>query len=251
MAVAGNTQRWRLALHRTASVRRNPHSLLNAIAFTWRVSGRPGGPTFSTGAVRRVSLKVIDDRTIAFADFRGNKQFISTGNITTDNRVALIMVDYPHQARLKILGRAEIFEGEQAQEWIEQAPATRIQSSGRAGVRHSRRSVRLELSAAHHAAFHGGTDSRKRWRLSSVVCRIWNEKTKSFAKRLNRPEAAPRIPSDSEGDKFMNEIEPARFSRRRLFAMAAFPLEPRCCPAPAFREGGRHRSDHGQCGSEG
>ena len=64
-------------------------------------------------------LKVIDDRTIGFADFRGNKQFVSTGNLTTDNRVALIMVDYPQQSRLKILGRAEIFEGEQALEWIE------------------------------------------------------------------------------------------------------------------------------------
>jgi predicted pyridoxine 5'-phosphate oxidase superfamily flavin-nucleotide-binding protein len=64
-------------------------------------------------------LKVIDDHTIAFADFGGNKQFISTGNLGSDNRVALIMVDYPRQARLKILGRAEIFEGEAAREWIE------------------------------------------------------------------------------------------------------------------------------------
>ncbi len=62
-------------------------------------------------------LKVIDDRTIAFADFRGNRQYINTGNLMTDNRVALIMVDYPRQLRLKILGRAEIFEGEQAKEW--------------------------------------------------------------------------------------------------------------------------------------
>jgi predicted pyridoxine 5'-phosphate oxidase superfamily flavin-nucleotide-binding protein len=64
-------------------------------------------------------LKVIDDRTIAFADFRGNKQFISTGNLLIDNRVALILVDYPGQARLKILGRAQILEGEAAREWIE------------------------------------------------------------------------------------------------------------------------------------
>jgi hypothetical protein len=64
-------------------------------------------------------LKVIDDRTVAFADFRGNKQFISTGNLTTDNRVALILIDYPRQARLKILGRADIVEGEKAQKWIE------------------------------------------------------------------------------------------------------------------------------------
>lgn len=64
-------------------------------------------------------LKLIDERTIAFADFRGNKQYISTGNLMTDNRVALILVDYPRQLRLKILGRVEIFEGEQAREWIE------------------------------------------------------------------------------------------------------------------------------------
>ncbi len=64
-------------------------------------------------------LKVIDDRTVAFADFGGNKQYISTGNLATDNRVALIMVDYPSQTRLKILGRAEILTGEPAREWIE------------------------------------------------------------------------------------------------------------------------------------
>lgn len=63
--------------------------------------------------------KVIDERTVAFADFRGNKQFISTGNLATNNRVAPILVDYPRQERLKILGNAEIFQGEQAREWME------------------------------------------------------------------------------------------------------------------------------------
>jgi predicted pyridoxine 5'-phosphate oxidase superfamily flavin-nucleotide-binding protein len=64
-------------------------------------------------------LKVIDDRTLAFADFRGNKQFVSTGNLASDNRVALIMVDYPGRTRLKILGRVEVIEREAAREWIE------------------------------------------------------------------------------------------------------------------------------------
>jgi len=64
-------------------------------------------------------LKVIDDKTLAFADFRGNKQYISAGNLATDDHIALIMVDYPNQARLKILGHAEIFEGQQAQSWLE------------------------------------------------------------------------------------------------------------------------------------
>jgi predicted pyridoxine 5'-phosphate oxidase superfamily flavin-nucleotide-binding protein len=61
---------------------------------------------------------VIDDTTLAFADFRGNKQYISTGNLLTDNRVALIVVDYPRQLRLKLLGRVEIFEGEKANDWL-------------------------------------------------------------------------------------------------------------------------------------
>jgi predicted pyridoxine 5'-phosphate oxidase superfamily flavin-nucleotide-binding protein len=64
-------------------------------------------------------LKVIDESTVAFADFRGNKQYISTGNLMTDNRVALILLDYPRQLRLKILGRVEIFEGEKAKDWIQ------------------------------------------------------------------------------------------------------------------------------------
>ena len=64
-------------------------------------------------------LKVLDEHTIAFADFGGNKQYVSTGNLMTDDRVALILVDYPRQLRLKLLGHVQIFEGEQAKELIE------------------------------------------------------------------------------------------------------------------------------------
>jgi len=64
-------------------------------------------------------LKVLDEHTIAFADFSGNKQYVSTGNLMTDDRVAIILIDYPRQLRLKVLGHAQIFEGEQAKEWIE------------------------------------------------------------------------------------------------------------------------------------
>ncbi len=77
--------------------------------------GATGWPYVQHRGGAKEFLKVIDDHTIAFADFRGNKQFITTGNLGSDNRVALIMVDYPGQARLKILGRAEIFEG--SDEW--------------------------------------------------------------------------------------------------------------------------------------
>jgi predicted pyridoxine 5'-phosphate oxidase superfamily flavin-nucleotide-binding protein len=81
--------------------------------------GETGWPYVQHRGGAKGFLKVIDEQTIAFADFSGNKQFISAGNLMKDNRVALILVDYPGQTRLKILGRAEILEGEQAKEWIE------------------------------------------------------------------------------------------------------------------------------------
>jgi uncharacterized protein len=81
--------------------------------------GETGWPYIQHRGGPRGFLKVIDERTIAFADFAGNQQFISAGNLMTDNRVALMLVDYPGQARLKILGRAEIHEGGDARAWIE------------------------------------------------------------------------------------------------------------------------------------
>lgn len=52
-------------------------------------------------------LKVIDEVTLAFADFRGNRQYISVGNLDANDRLALILVDYPRRARLKILAHGE------------------------------------------------------------------------------------------------------------------------------------------------
>jgi len=87
-------------------------------SFYMATVGATGWPYIQHRGGPKGFLKVIDDRTIAFADFRWNKQYITTGNLGSDDRVALIMVDYPHQARLKILGRAEVFEGEPGREWI-------------------------------------------------------------------------------------------------------------------------------------
>lgn len=53
-------------------------------------------------------LRVLDTDTIGFADFQGNKQYVSTGNLMNDDRVSLILVDYPNQQRLKLLGHVRI-----------------------------------------------------------------------------------------------------------------------------------------------
>ena len=51
-------------------------------------------------------LRVLDKRTLAFTDYGGNKQYISAGNLSTNDRVSLFLMDYPHQARLKVIGHA-------------------------------------------------------------------------------------------------------------------------------------------------
>ena len=53
-------------------------------------------------------LRVLDETTLGFADYRGNRQYISLGNVGADDRVALILMDYPNQARLKILAHMEV-----------------------------------------------------------------------------------------------------------------------------------------------
>lgn len=50
---------------------------------------------------------MLDDKTLAFADFRGNRQYISIGNQASNDRVALILMDYPRRQRLKIFAHAE------------------------------------------------------------------------------------------------------------------------------------------------
>lgn len=53
-------------------------------------------------------LKVLDPQKLAFLDFSGNKQYISVGNIKTNNKVSLILVDYTKKARLKIYAESEV-----------------------------------------------------------------------------------------------------------------------------------------------
>jgi predicted pyridoxine 5'-phosphate oxidase superfamily flavin-nucleotide-binding protein len=65
----------------------------------WPYVQHRGGP--------RGFLRVIDDKTLAFADFAGNRQYISLGNLAADARVSLILMDYANRRRLKIFAHAE------------------------------------------------------------------------------------------------------------------------------------------------
>jgi uncharacterized protein len=59
-------------------------------------------------------LKVLDDRTLAFADFAGNKQYITTGNLAENDHVILFLIDYERGRRLKVWGRARVIDDDPA-----------------------------------------------------------------------------------------------------------------------------------------
>src|SRR6516162_2127423 len=59
-------------------------------------------------------LKVLDDRTLAFADYAGNKQYLTTGNILENDRVCLLVIDYARGRRLKLWGHAMVIDDDQA-----------------------------------------------------------------------------------------------------------------------------------------
>ena len=65
----------------------------------WPYMQHRGGPTGF--------LKVIDDKTLAFADYRGNRQYVSTGNFAANDRACLFLMDYPRRGRLKIYAHVE------------------------------------------------------------------------------------------------------------------------------------------------
>lgn len=57
-------------------------------------------------------LKVVDNRTLGFADFGGNRQYISIGNLSENPRSFLFLMDYANQQRIKVWGTAEVIEGD-------------------------------------------------------------------------------------------------------------------------------------------
>jgi len=80
--------------------------------------GENGWPYVQHRGGTKGFLKVLDDKTIGFADFRGNKQYISVGNLNADDRVSLFLMDYPNRQRLKLWARARIVHANEDAELI-------------------------------------------------------------------------------------------------------------------------------------
>ena len=109
-------------------------------------------------------LRVLDDgATLAWADLRGNRQYLSVGNLAAEPRVSLLLLDQAHARRLKVLGTATVHDvraGDpdgllaqvavpEQQRRVERVVTVRVER------------LRLELPAAHHPALHGRPSSRR------------------------------------------------------------------------------------------
>lgn len=74
-------------------------------------------------------LRVVNETTLAFADYKGNRQLLTTGNVSVNDRVALFLMDYPNRARLKILGHARVEDARAHPELVSQLADQTMQSS--------------------------------------------------------------------------------------------------------------------------
>ncbi|MBM4124593.1 MAG: pyridoxamine 5'-phosphate oxidase family protein [Nitrospira sp.] len=74
-------------------------------------------------------LRVLNPTTLMFADYKGNRQLLSTGNLSVNDRVALFLMDYPNRERLKILGHARVEDARSHSELVTQVWDPSMQSS--------------------------------------------------------------------------------------------------------------------------
>lgn len=73
-------------------------------------------------------LRVINETTLAFADYKGNRQLLTTGNVSVNDRVALFLMDYKNRARLKILGHTRVEDARAHSELVAQLADPKMQS---------------------------------------------------------------------------------------------------------------------------
>lgn len=79
-------------------------------SFYMATVGETGWPYIQHRGGPQGFVRVLDEKTLGFADYRGNRQYVSVGNLATSDRVALFFMDYPNRTRLKLLGRATLVD---------------------------------------------------------------------------------------------------------------------------------------------
>ena len=102
----------RLAHDHYARSRRLPGR--GALVLPGHAPAPKASPTSSTAAARRASCACIDEQTLGFADFKGNRQYITTGNLAENPKAYIFVMDYAQRRRVKLWGRARVVEDDPA-----------------------------------------------------------------------------------------------------------------------------------------
>jgi hypothetical protein len=84
------------------------HFLSTMDSFYFGTANAAGQPYIQHRGGPKGFLKVLDDKRLAFADFSGNRQYISVGNLGENNKASLFLMDYPNRRRIKIWGTAQV-----------------------------------------------------------------------------------------------------------------------------------------------
>ena len=98
-------------------------------------------------------LRVLDDKTIGFADFAGNRQYITLGNLADNPKAHLFLIDYAHRRRIKIWGEARVVEGDA--ELIARLMPDGYKARPEQVILFTVSAWDVELPAAHSAALRG------------------------------------------------------------------------------------------------
>jgi predicted pyridoxine 5'-phosphate oxidase superfamily flavin-nucleotide-binding protein len=99
--IAGTTERDALTEEETAFIQARDSFYVATVS-------ENGWPYIQHRGGRTGFLRVLNPHSLAFADYQGNRQMLSTGNLAANDRVALFLMDYPQRTRLKILGHARV-----------------------------------------------------------------------------------------------------------------------------------------------
>ena len=136
-------------------------------------------------------IRMLDDKTLAIADYRGNRQYITVGNVAAGGRASLILMDYANRRRLKIFAHVEIKnladDPELAARW--QRPATR-RSRNACSSSTSTPSTGIARNTSRRVS--PKPRSTRRWRRCASASRSSKRRTRRCGKSLRRVHPPPR-----------------------------------------------------------
>jgi len=123
----GNSQRIAGAPERDALTEDETQFIQSRDSFYMATVTENGWPYMQHRGGQRGFLRVVSPTQLAFADYKGNRQMLSTGNVAVNDRVCLFLMDYPQRTRLKILGHARVEDARQHPELVAQLAEPAIQ----------------------------------------------------------------------------------------------------------------------------